>query len=300
MCGCWLHSPHPVNPCQSLLILVDIRSVGTRRVNSLRQIIDDCGEGLKYKHLDIVNKRVLEAAGGVAPSDAGAMDTLKAAIEGTPLLPTKHIVVCVLIPATWIGIRDPYPALFLNGWAFSYLDSYSEAAGSITAASWMRVKCGLQEGFTPTCARSLRGLNRNILRAVALKVNGNRSSRHFLAITGHNQHAKGEYIALENFYMDPPTRLATTADRVAALERLEGAMGGETLASLLAFRFLSLFPKATIVEQLEVGALFVAEVVVGVARVIVVVRRPLVFTALCSCACRPLRSCVPRVTPRAG
>lgn len=50
------------NPCQSLLILVDIRTVGARRLNSLRQIIDDCGEAMRFRHVDALNKSLVAAA----------------------------------------------------------------------------------------------------------------------------------------------------------------------------------------------------------------------------------------------
>lgn len=113
------------NPCQSLLVLVDIRSVGSRRLNSLRQIIDDRSELLKHNHI----VRLSEAAASAvtpapsSPSSSSVM-AVKAAIESVRPQPQKHVVVCVLIPPTWIGSRAAYPALFLNGWDFTYLVRY--------------------------------------------------------------------------------------------------------------------------------------------------------------------------------
>ena len=133
------------------------------------------------------------------------------------------------------------------------MDSSAVGSGSITAASWMKVSCGIAEGFTASCARSLRGLNQTVLNGVVLRVNGARSQRHFNVIAGHNQYAKSEYVVMEPFYF-APGGLATVADCHAALERLMHAMGGETLCSLMAYKVLALFPKAVIVKQLQTAA----------------------------------------------
>jgi hypothetical protein len=243
----------PGNPCASLLVLVDLRAAGNRRVNSLRQMIDDCGEALRHVH---VTSMAQAMAGAAKAAGAGFTPShLNELMDGVGVCPTKHVVVCLLIPPTWVTVQCPYPALFLNGWRCTYVDSYTDGEGSITAASWMKVACGLWEGFTPACAQSLRGLNSAVLRAVALRVTGFRIKRHFdTAGPAAEAAARREYVALEPFYLDPATRLATLADRVSALQTLSEAMGGETLASLLALRFLSLFSKDVIVEQLQSAA----------------------------------------------
>ena len=244
----------PANPCTALLITVNIRSVGARRVNSLRQIVDDCGEVLKHKHVAALNRALADAARSV-PKDKSPAEVLKAAMEAVPLLAPKHVVICVLVPPVWIGgVADAYPSLFLNGWAFTYLDAAAESEGSVSAAAWLKVSAGLADGFTTDCIVALRGLNKRMLLDVVLNVNGSRGIRHFQSMAGPNQTAKLEYVALEPFYMDPPTRLATVADRVSALEKLEQAMGGETLCSLMAAKFLGLFPKQVILSQLVAAA----------------------------------------------
>lgn len=131
-------------------------------------------------------------------------------------------------------------------------DSHSEALGSISAGSWMRVACGLQTGFTPDCAAALKGLNKAMLKTVALAVPGKRGAHHFLEISGHDQDAKADFVAMEPFYMDPISGFATTADRVSVLEQLESVMGGQTLCSLMAHRFLALFSESDINKQLMV------------------------------------------------
>lgn len=62
---------------------------------------------------------------------------------------------------------------------------------------------------------------------------------------------------MEPFYMKPQLSFTTTADRVRALERLEAAMGGESLSSLMAHKFLSLFSAEDIRGQLKVCVLCV-------------------------------------------
>lgn len=81
-----------------------------------------------------------------------------------------------------------------------------------------------------------------------LAVSSNRGRRH--RVSGIEPDT-----AMEPFYFSPASKLSTVADRLNALEQLQSAMGGESLCSLAAPRFLGLFTKGDISEQLKVWCL---------------------------------------------
>ena len=132
------------------------------------------------------------------------------------------------------------------------MDSYAESEGFMSPASWMKVSFGIKSGFSEEDAQALKGRNAAVLNAVVLGVTGTRNVLHFPK--GVLTDEQKEQIATEPFYMTASSNLATTADRVRALEKLADAMGGETLASLMAPRFLAMFSKVDIIEQLKVRA----------------------------------------------
>ena len=201
------------NPCNSLLVLVDRRKVEPTLINSLRWLVDDCGEAMVGAHMAAVNDALKGTATSVASGGAAfasTADALRTTLKSMPLPTIKHIVVCILIPTSWFGVRDAYPSLFLNGWDFTYLDSHSEAAGSVSAASWMRVSMNLQPGFTDTCARSLKGLNTHVMKTVSLSLSGLRGLAHF---SGTLTPEQAEFVVAEPFYFSVKSKLATVADR---------------------------------------------------------------------------------------
>jgi len=242
------------NDSPSLLIAVDIRSVGNKRLNSVRQTVDACTEMLQVEHAAMLTNVLRSEAQRLAEiADADEVSVfrgLEAAALQLQLRPAKCVVVCILVPAAWLHVRSVYPSLFLNGWDFLFLDSLTEAQGAVSASHWMRAACGLEEeGFPLACADTLLALNKRVLNSVVLGVTGIRSRRHFDFAQSPSQ---SHYVTMEPFYMSPQSGLATAADRLAALQTLEAAMGGHTLCSLVSNHFLALFSSADLAVHLAV------------------------------------------------
>lgn len=226
-------------------------------MNSVRQTIDACGERMQHDYtaslMGMLRSEAERLAQSAGANEASILRGLEAMCQRVQLPAVKHVVVCIMVPATWLQVRSAYPSLFLNGWDFSYLDSLTEAQGCVSASHWMKVACGLQEGFPEACAGMLAALNKRALNSVVLGVTGIRSKRHFGGVKGPMEAAMRHHVAMETFYMSPQSGLATSADRLKALQALEGAMDGQTLCSLMADRFLALFTSADLIEQLNVS-----------------------------------------------
>ncbi len=242
----------------SLLILVDLASVPFRRVNTVRQILDRWDDQLQRTYVNALTKElttralVLRATGA---SEGDAATALLTVVQDVYSRMSKHVVICLRTPSTWLQSSRSYPCLFLHNWDFTYMDSHSDGHSSISASNWLKVGCGLQAGLNVSGNRILAALNRDVLKSVVMGVAGMRNNLHFKARP--TDPAELQYVAMEAFYMSTQSGLASVAERVHSLERLVDVMGGESLCSLMADRFLALFPKKQLDEQLQVRGTYI-------------------------------------------
>ena len=245
------------NPCRHLVVFVDRECVPPPLINSLRKVVDDHANAAKTRHSErsAAALSALSAhAHSAAMSEPAAHTAIAAAINSVPPPVSKRIIVCVLIPPSWMGLRHPYPSLFLDGWDFAFVDTPTAGVGTLSAAAWIRVKFGLSHGFSASDGGALYGANDHLLHAVVLRVPGSRPERHVAAPDARDTSAMEPFYMVSTPVIGAGGRVipATVADRVTSLQSLADVMGGHTLGSLLAPAFLALFPKPHILQQLDV------------------------------------------------
>lgn len=212
-------------------------------INSLRNMIDDVElEQSKAfgDHVSTTLRQLCDAGSGASYS--AILEALTAK-EVTPPQ-RKHVVVCMMLPQT-LGLTETYPALFLGGWRFFFVDTPSGSLGLVPASEWIYVGLGTRLGFKKSTAAALKFCNGELLRQVVLRVPG---GRHVRAPSPAD-----DTVAVQDFYL--VSTKATMTDRWNALRKLCDVMGGESLASLLAKRFVKQFSKGFILQQLEVRSL---------------------------------------------
>jgi hypothetical protein len=256
------------NPCDRCVVVVDGKEVPDAVINSVRRLLDVVGDEAQLAH----QRTVVEALGNasaVASLAAGAdraVDgegltrdgevavhrALASVVQGTATT-VKRVFLVIHCPASWLHVRAAYPSLPLHGWQFVYVDAHSPGLGVVSARSWLSAACGVQQFLDDSISQaSLRSCNTRVLDAVVQGVAG--------CLTVAPSASDGDMMVdstqcnMQAFYCGAESGVSALV-RLRALRELEAAMGGETLASLLAPTFLRLWSMSEIQRSVEEATL---------------------------------------------